>query len=53
MNLMFSSFEEYAAMVNIQPSHPSWEAFKIVWNMSRTPALTVDKKGKLKVKRKK
>lgn len=38
---MFSSFEEYADIMGITPSHPSWEAFKIVWSMARTPALKV------------
>lgn len=42
---MFKSFEEYAEIFTdenkkriITPSHPNWEAFKIIWKMSRTPA---------------
>lgn len=38
MKFMFSNFEEYAEIMNITPAHPYWEAFKIVWTMSRTAA---------------
>ncbi len=48
--LMFDKFEEYAAIMKITKAHPYWDAFKIVWNMARTPAMITDKKGKLKIK---
>lgn len=38
MKFMFDSFEEYAAIMKITPDHPYWEAFKIVWDMARSPA---------------
>lgn len=36
---MFDSFEEYATIMNITKDHPQWEAFKMIWNMARTPNL--------------
>ena len=35
---MYDSFEEYASIMGITKSHPNYEAYKIIWNMSRTPA---------------
>ncbi len=39
---MYDSFEEYAAIMNIKPTHPNWEAFKIIWYMARTPNLVAE-----------
>ncbi len=35
MKYMYDNFEEYAEIMGITPSHPSWDAFKIVWSMAR------------------
>ena len=32
---MFDNFEEYASIMGIKPSHPKWDAYKIIWNMAR------------------
>jgi hypothetical protein len=47
MKFMFETFEEYATIMEIDSKHPSWEAFKMIWNMARTPAMTCDENGKL------
>jgi hypothetical protein len=48
--LMFKTFEEYAKIMKIDKTHPYWDAFETVWRMARTPQLTADKNGKLKIK---
>jgi len=38
IKFMFENFEEFADIRGINLSHPSYEAFKIVWHMSRLRA---------------
>lgn len=38
MKFMFEDLEDYAEIMGIPRSHPSWDAFQIIWNMSRSPA---------------
>lgn len=50
---MYKNFKEYAEAVGIPNDHQYWEAFRLVWEMSRTPYVVleqmceqVDTKGK-------
>lgn len=42
MKFMFDNMEQWATIMGITKDHPNWEAFQIVWNMSRTPDFSKD-----------
>lgn len=45
MKFMFKSLEEYAEITGFfNKLHPQWEAFQIIWNMSRSPAFSEEEK---------
>ena len=47
MKYLYEDFNEYAEIMNINKGHPNYIAFKMIWDMARTPYLTLNEDNEL------